>query len=371
LGTRLWEPGTAPAWACGLALRKSYRSGAGYTFYSYEDLEARYSYDNEGRVVSVTYPKGGPTYTYSFDGMGRPVQMSDDAGKVWAKEAQYEAGGRLAAVKLWEHDGYGYPKFVTEQRSYNARGQLTRLTIPRYLDEEYIYPAGNAGRIERKKDWVSGEEVVYQYDELNRLIHAETTGPEWGLSFSYDGFGNRTAQTVTKGSGPSWNELIDSATNRLVSNYYNRYDANGNQTRVPWPGYGYATLYYDKLNRLVKVDSPDGKEYYEYSPFGDRVWRKQEASETTEWYYFYGAYGRLLAVYEQNGTEAFDLRLRFRNISFLGDRGRPARIGGRTRCLPRRQRVRSGAHGTHERSVTRTRGVFRQIPSRIEVLHWW
>ena len=71
-----------------------------------------------------------------------------------------------------------------------------------YLDEEYVYPAGNAGRIARKKDWISGEEVVYQYDELNRLIRAETTGPAWGLNFSYDGFGNRTAQTVTKGPGP-------------------------------------------------------------------------------------------------------------------------------------------------------------------------
>jgi len=250
--------------------------------------------------------------------MGRPVQMEDDAGKIWAKEAQYDAAGRLTEIKLWESDGRYGPTFLTEQRSYNARGQLTRLTIPRYLDEEYIYPAGNAGRIERRKDWVSGEEVVYQYDELNRLIRAETTGPEWGLSFSYDGFGNRTAQTVTKGSGPSWNELVDSATNRLVSNYYNRYDANGNQTRMPWPGYGYATLYYDKLNRLVQVDSPDGKEYYEYTPGGDRVWRRQEAGETTEWYYFYGAYGRLLAVYEQNGEQAFDLRLRRRNIYFAG-----------------------------------------------------
>ena len=160
-------------------------------------------------MVSVTYPKGGPTYTYTLDSMGRPVQMEDDAGKIWVKEAQYDAAGRLTEVKLWEHDGYGYPKFVTEQRTYNARGQLTRLKLPGYLDEEYRYPTANAGRISSKKDWISGEEVVYQYDELNRLIHAGTTGPAWGLSFSYDGFGNRTAQTVTKGSAgrgrpPRW-----------------------------------------------------------------------------------------------------------------------------------------------------------------------
>jgi YD repeat-containing protein len=38
---------------------------------------------------------------------------------------------------------------------------------------------------------------------LNRLISASTTGPEWGQSFSYDGFGNMLAQTVTKGQAPT------------------------------------------------------------------------------------------------------------------------------------------------------------------------
>jgi YD repeat-containing protein len=30
---------------------------------------------------------------------------------------------------------------------------------------------------------------------LNRLISAQTTGPEWGQSFGYDGFGNLLSQT--------------------------------------------------------------------------------------------------------------------------------------------------------------------------------
>ena len=73
---------------------------------------------------------------------------------------------------------------------------------------------------------------------------------------------------------------------------------------MPWPGGGYATLWYDKLNRLTHVDSPDGDEYYEYAPGGDRIYRKQVSTETSEWYYFYGAYGRLLAVYEEKETGA-------------------------------------------------------------------
>ena len=49
---------------------------------------------------------------------------------------------------------------------------------------------------------MSGEEVTYQSDSLNRLISAVPTGPEWGESFGYDGFGNMLSRTVAKGSAP-------------------------------------------------------------------------------------------------------------------------------------------------------------------------
>jgi YD repeat-containing protein len=67
------------------------------------------------------------------------------------------------------------------------------------------------------KDWVPGEEVTYQYDALKHLISAVTTGPDWGLSFSYDGFGNQTGQNVTKGSAPVMNLTYNEPTNRINS----------------------------------------------------------------------------------------------------------------------------------------------------------
>ncbi len=51
-------------------------------------------------------------------------------------------------------------------------------------------------------DWARGEEVNYTYDSLNRLSRAETTGPRWGNAYTYDGFGNLTQKTVTKGTAP-------------------------------------------------------------------------------------------------------------------------------------------------------------------------
>ena len=105
------------------------------------------------------------------------------------------------------------------------------------------------------KDYVTGEEVVYQYDALQRLASATTVGPEWGLSWSYyDGFGNRLTQAVTKGSAPVQNILVDASTNRVQSWSY---DANGNATSIPGTG----TLTYDVLNRVKTVSG----ESYEYT----------------------------------------------------------------------------------------------------------
>ncbi len=99
------------------------------------------------------------------------------------------------------------------------------------------------------KDWVTGEEVTYQYDSLNRLISAVTTGPEWGLSFQYDGFGNLTNQTLTKGSAPTLAVAVDPATNRILGSGFT-YDANGNITATSTQTFGY-----DVANRAVRIGS--------------------------------------------------------------------------------------------------------------------
>src|SRR5260370_7252519 len=74
----------------------------------------------------------------------------------------------------------------------------------------------NNGQITQMKNWVTGEEVNYTYDTLSRLSSAVTTGTEWGLSFSYDGFGNRLSQTPTKGSAPSNTMAAGAATNPVT-----------------------------------------------------------------------------------------------------------------------------------------------------------
>ena len=76
--------------------------------------------------------------------------------------------------------------------------------------------------------------MSYSFDTLGQLTAASTTGPDWGLAFTYDGFGNRTTQSLTKGSGPTVSLSINAANNRINSSGYT-YDANGNLTARPAP----------------------------------------------------------------------------------------------------------------------------------------
>jgi RHS repeat-associated protein len=140
----------------------------------------------------------------------------------------------------------------------------------------------------------SGCTVSYSYDYLARLLSAVTNGdtayPRWGLSFSYDRYGNRTQQTVTAGSAPSNSVTIDSMTNRISGSPY-AYDADGNMTN---DGLN-SSMVYDAENRLVTINS--GSATYSYDGRSLRV--KKVAGGTTTAYIFSGT--RAIAEY-QNGA---------------------------------------------------------------------
>jgi YD repeat-containing protein len=122
----------------------------------------------------------------------------------------------------------------------------------------------NNGQVCQTNNYVVGEEVLYHYDALRRLTSAATTGAEWGLSFTYDGFGNLTQQTVTKGSAPPLSVAVNASTNRIVGQAY---DANGNLTAING-----ITLTYDVENRLLSTSN--GESYW-YSIDNRRVWRRE------------------------------------------------------------------------------------------------
>ena len=163
------------------------------------------------------------------------------------------------------------------------------------VDWEYRYSTTqNNGQITQRQDSYNGtaEEVTYEYDSLNRLISAATTGPTWGLSWGYDGFGNRNTQTVTKGSAPAYSDNINPGNNRSPNLWY---DLSGNVTGVPGQTYSY-----DVADRMVKATGSYGTERYGYDSGNRRVWRKK--ADGTEEFTLYGAGGERIEVFRLSGT---------------------------------------------------------------------
>ena len=261
-------------------------------------LSGSWAYNNEGQVTQITLPNRDmqgyqqgitPTVTYGYDSMGRPLTAGWLAYNPWGTNtmgvtgAQYNAFGAMTSLTMTDR----YGAVTSETRGYNALGQLTSIVNPS-TSLTYSYSATqNDGKI------LSAGNVQYQYDELERLISAQTTGPDWGLSFSYDGFGNRLAQTVTKGSAPTISTLVDPSTNRISSFGYD-YDFNGNMTRMPQNN---AYLTYDWSNRMIEYYGQNGTETYAYAPDNRRVWRSGMGQSPVDTFTFYSPGGQKLGVY--------------------------------------------------------------------------
>src|SRR4029079_17410059 len=95
----------------------------------------------------------------------------------------------------------------SETHTFNGLFQLAQLQVgSSALNIQYTYSTTQTnGNITSQTDVLSGEQIAYTYDALNRLASAQTTqtgGTQWGQSYTYDGFGNLTDQTAMGWSGP-------------------------------------------------------------------------------------------------------------------------------------------------------------------------
>jgi hypothetical protein len=113
----------------------------------------------------------------------------------------------------------------------------------------------------------------YTYDELNRQKTMSSTGTCTGLSWTYDIWANRTAQTTTGGTcGQS--QLTVNNLNRIADTGFS-YDPVGNLTAEPGK-----TYQYDAENRLKTINNGSVAKFV-YNAAGQRV-RKIASGPTVE-----------------------------------------------------------------------------------------
>lgn len=229
------------------------------------------SYIPGGELITTTFPNGFTT-TNGYDSVGNLETITSNfAGNLVTNIDRNAAGA-------WTLINYGND--VSNARTYNSNLQLQSIRVSNgtdYFYKTYGYNEGvaNNGRIAAITDNLdSTKSIAYTYDELNRLATAATSGPDWGLSWSYDRYGNRLNQTVTKGSAPSDAPSINSANNRISTWTY---DAVGNVTND-----SRNTYVYDAENRVISINS--GATTYTYDAGGGRL--TKTTGTTTIRYYF-------------------------------------------------------------------------------------
>lgn len=128
------------------------------------------------------------------------------------------------------------------------------------------------------------------------VTNGSTNYPKWGLSWIYDQYNNRTAQSVTVGTAPATSLSFNPATNQ-PGGY--SYDADGNLTVEPLaPPNQYG---YDAEDDLVSYEGGNGNATYTYDGHGLRVQESTQGGLSTV-YIFSGTSD--IAEYDNNALPA-------------------------------------------------------------------
>jgi RHS repeat-associated protein len=259
-----------------------------------------YSYNQFGQATSVTYPQTSysyapATFTTGFDTMQRPNTLTMSVSSV--PNTTVVSGVTYNAANQPTQTSFGFPypgTSFTENRSYNAMGQLITLNNAS-VNVSYNYSnTANNGQITSMTDSMVGQTVSYTYDALKRLTGAAATGTSvWSQQYTYDGFGNMTQKS---GSGATFNNYVDPATNRLAFGNF-CYDPNGNPVSDQnGGGCGNPNYMYDIANRMVSAKVSGGTETYQYGADNKRLSKIVLSTTYTQTIYIYGAMGEKLTV---------------------------------------------------------------------------
>ena len=246
-----------------------------------------YKYDARNRLLSRTDPdgpylSGGVTIEYRYDAAGNRISVSTPGGTAsytYDKLNRLETAIASGEVTTYFYDDFGnlkrteFPNQIVETRDYDLRDRLTFLknvlvdpdTGAETAISSYEYTLDSVGN-RRRVEENNGRAVEYDYDEVYRLMEERITDPSdpandgRTISYTHDDVGNRLTRndSVEGETTYSYNDndwLLEEELNGAVTAY--SYDDNGNTTRVI-NGSEETVYIWDKENRLVGVETPDG-----------------------------------------------------------------------------------------------------------------
>ena len=311
-----------------------------------------YAYDSWNRVQTMTYPDG-EVVTYHYNATGQVESLtSNKQGRqsVIVDRIGYDKEGHTVYTKLGNgtETTYTYDKQRERLQVMNltADGQTVMENKYRYDAVDNILGITNAANptslTKLNKAKLGGRSShTYEYDELNRLIHANGKAKR----ASYDmvmSFG-RMSEPLTKvqkvdstTTAKSYNfayKYEDSnhptAPTQIGHDHYT-YDANGNPTLVTNDSTNTTReMYWDEDNRLMVLSDNGKTSRYTYNAAGERI---MKSYGTMEGVYINGA-PQGITFHETDNFTLYPASIltvnknRFTKHYFIGSQRIASRIG--------------------------------------------
>ena len=310
------------------------------------------TYDSWNRVQTMTYPDG-EVVTYHYNAAGQVESMtSNKQGRqsVIVDRIGYDKEGHTVYTKLGNgtETTYTYDKQRERLQMMNltADGQTVMENRYQYDAVDKILGITNAANptslTKLNKAKLGGKSShTYEYDELNRLVHANGKAK----SASYDmvmSFG-RMSEPLTKvqkvdstTTAKSYNfayKYEDSnhptAPTQIGHDHYT-YDANGNPTLVTNDSTNTTReMYWDEDNRLMVLSDNGKTSRYTYNAAGERI---MKSYGTMEGVYINGA-PQGITFHETDNFTLYPASIlsvnknRFTKHYFIGNKRVASRIG--------------------------------------------
>ncbi|MBI5116613.1 RHS repeat protein [Candidatus Poribacteria bacterium] len=237
-----------------------------------------YEYDPVGNRTAMTGPNDiANAYTYTL--VNQVASITDVYNN--ATNYYYDDGGRLTLRT--------YGNGTKAEYSYDEANRLT-LRANKKSDDSMLssfeYETDKTGSRTKRTTGgsaMTAQALKYTYDniyEINEVYRLEPN-PAVLETFSYDGVGNRTADTDY--SNYSYN------TNNQLTSYDSItfvYDNNGNLTKKTQNGTDDTTYTFDYENKITRIDYPDETySAYKYDALGRRVEKRDRSGNIARYVY--------------------------------------------------------------------------------------
>lgn len=276
-----------------------------------ENITYSFGYNSRGDQTSMNGPLGINS-TAAFDAIGRRTRFTNPKGQVMrylydahdlvTRTTRESSGGDIVTINTYDKndnlESIRNAKNGLTSFDYDDGDVLRSMTFGNDTKRWEYYKNGQLKNF-RKPD---GTNLASVYDDLGRL-----TNDGYATYTYYD---DGTLRTIGKNGTTRFNydnlNRLDDYTDIYGKNVDYGYDANGNRTRITYPGGLRATYTYDDNNRMTRVSwAWNGQTYFtNYTYRKDGLVKTATNSNGTNCTYTYDAAGRMTGIAHRKSNNA-------------------------------------------------------------------